>query len=536
MILKPTDKKRLMNPVDSVDFRWTLGGQETPMRRPLRPQRPPCPPLHIVFIFLIALSLSACSSFAPAPRQDLKGNVPRYYAVYPSESGAESGAESESKSATGPKSGSGKGRLDQWWEAFNDGELNALVQTALSENFRLKEAFARFRQAAAMSVRTGSALYPDLFFEGNASRKQQRIKNDTYTSTGTSGSYALSMISSYELDLWGRVRSEVNQALLDQQATREDMRTAAMTLSASVTEKWVSILSQRMQKKLIRQQMETALTFLELIELRFQKGMVSALDVYQQRQIVQQLRGRIPLIERSEQLITNELALLSGLASGRMILIHREILPALSNLPSMGIPADLLGSRPDVRAAWLRVQSGDWQVSAAKAARLPAIRLRANAGYGPSRGSLLFDNWLMNLAANLTAPLFDAGSRRAEVARTHALVDERVTAYRRTVYTAIKEVEDALTSETRRREHLKELAGELNTARKALNEARERYRKGLSDYLPVLTQLITVQGLEQNMIQRRTELLLDRVSLYRALGGRWMNNIFSDGIFSDGFN
>jgi outer membrane protein TolC len=135
------------------------------------------------------------------------------------------------------------------------------------------------------------------------------------------------------------------------------------------------------------------------------------------------------------------------------------------------------------------------------------------------------DNWIIGLAANLTAPILDGNRRKAEVDRQLALADENLASYRSTVLTAIKEVEDALISETKQREHIEALEREIEAAKNALNEARERYRKGLNEYLPVLTQLLTVQNLEIDLIQKKTQLLLNRISLHRALGGTWMKDV-----------
>ena len=139
---------------------------------------------------------------------------------------------------------------------------------------------------------------------------------------------------------------------------------------------------------------------------------------------------------------------------------------------------------------------------------------------------------MMGLAGNLTAPLFDGNQRAAEVDRTRALADEKLSAYRRTVLNAIKEVEDALISEEKQRQHIDALFRQISAARNALNEARERYRKGMNDYLPVLTQLLAVQGLERDIIQQKTQLLSYRVSLYRALGGAWANHMNEEGLLN----
>jgi len=185
----------------------------------------------------------------------------------------------------------------------------------------------------------------------------------------------------------------------------------------------------------------------------------------------------------------------------------------------------MLAARPDVRAAGLRLEAADWQVAAARANRLPAIRLTGSASMGADSLDLIFDNWLLSLAGNLTAPLFDAGRRAAETGRMKARADEKLWTYRQTVYTAIKEVEDALVSEEKQKQHILALEAETSVARHAFDEAVARYRKGLSDYLPVLTQLLSLQNLERDMIQRNAELLLYRINLYRALGGTWTDSL-----------
>jgi len=414
--------------------------------------------------------------------------------------------------------------LSRWWEVFNDPDLNALITQALSDNLTIKEAWSRLNQARALAVQAGAALYPDLTGTGGASFTRERTRNGSRR-TDSNQDYFLGIISSYELDLWGRIRSGRESALLEVTAAREDLNTVAMTLAAEVANRWINIISQMMQKRLLEGQLQVNLTYLELIELRFRKAMVSALDVYQQKQIVDDVRAEIPLVEAQEQLLRHELALLLGKPPKTVLNISREDLPEPVGIPATGLPADLLSARPDLRAAGMRLWAAEWQVAAARADRLPAISLTGQARYGDGDLDVLFDNWLLNLAGNLTAPIFDGRQRAAEVDRSLAVVDENLAAYRQTVLTAIKEVEDALVSEAKQREHIKGLEKVLDTARKALKQAGNRYRNGLTDYLPVLTQLLKVQGLERDLIQQQTNLVGARISLYRALGGTWMGSL-----------
>jgi len=457
---------------------------------------------------LMVFYASSCTTFKAQVRNNPEEELPKTFSLY----------------ATKNKS------PDPWWKTFNDRQLTSLIEKALSGNFSVQEAWARLDQARALAVQAGSGMYPDLTGTAGTALVRQRTENGS-TDIQTTRSYSLGLASAYELDLWGRIRSGRESARLEVLATREDVNTAAMTVASEVANRWVNIISQKIQKALLEKQLEINETYLELVELRFQNAMVSALDVYQQRQAVEQVKGQIPLVEAQEQLFMHELTLLLGKHPQTPVEITRDTLPFPVDLPATGLPADLLSSRPDVRSAGMRLYAADWQVAAARANRLPRISLTASAGYSSGEWSRLFDNWLLSLAANLTAPIFDGNQLAAEVDRQKAIADEQLSVYHRAVVTAVKEVEDALTGEAKQREHIKCLEVQLAAAREALKQARDRYLKGLNDYLPVLTQLLTVQSLERDMVQRHAELLIYRVNLHRALGGAWTDTLSPDAGF-----
>jgi multidrug efflux system outer membrane protein len=453
-------------------------------------------------ILVLAISmLISCSPFKPAVRSDAAGEIPDAYSLY-----------DDAPDHALP-----------WWESMGSVELNRLIDAALSDNFTLKEAWFRLQQARLLAVQAGADLYPDLSASGAVELTRRRSENTFGGSIGSIGeeSYGAGLVSNYELDLWGRIRSQRESALLTVDATGADLQTAAITLAAEVADRWIRIVAQRLQKQLLEKQLANNLIFLDLIELRFRKAMVSALDVYQQKQVVENVRAQIPLVEAQIQLLSHELAVLLGRPPRTDLGLQQMDMPVIGRLPAVGLPADLLANRPDVRAAGMRLMAAEWQVAAARANRLPAIQFTAGAQYGRSDLDLLFDTWLLSLAANLTAPIFDAGRRAAEVDRTRAVVDENLWAYRQAVLTAIKEVEDALENETRQLAHIEGLIAVKDAAQRGLQEAIGRYRSGLSDYLPVLTQLLAVQDLERDLISQKTLLILYRVGLYRALGGDW---------------
>jgi len=456
----------------------------------------------IILLISSILGLASCRLFNPEPIPFVQESLPDKFSEFTTNAAPEK----------------------KWWKTFNDSELNALVAEALSNNLNLKELWARLKQARAVAVRAGADRYPDLTGTVGATHSMKRTKSGLVL-TSKSEDYSLGVSSNYEIDLWGRVRAEQEAAILSTEASEQDLNAVAITLAAEVTNRWLQIIAQRMQKHLLNEQLKTNRIFLELIELRFRHAMVSALDVYQQQQVIDHVRAQIPLVEARESRLMNELSVLLGKAPRSPLVISRPDLPKLAPMPSTGIPADLLENRPDIKAAQLRLQSAGWNVSAARADRLPSLTLSARAIFENKYLELLLDNWLLSLAANLTAPVFDGNRRAAEVDRTIAMKDENLAAYRQTILTAIREVEDALVTEAKQKEHILELKQVIQTARKALDQATLRYRNGLNDYLPVLTQLLSVQDLERNFITQHATLLTNRISLYRSLGGTWTEDL-----------
>lgn len=508
----------------------------------------------------IPLLCSACAIFAPPERMTAELPLADSFAMY-------------ERTTPSP---------DRWWEQFNSEELNGLIEEALVGNFTLQQAYARLVQAAGIAKQAGALRLPDLNYTGDAS--VSRLHTDTgestsvadrlqqvnstiqqanellsllqgaaeepgdgstpgsgggaatggggapseepYERTFTTRSYRFGLASSYELDLWGRVRARHKAALLDFEASREDVYTAMLTLAFEVTLRWLDILSSKQGIALVQEQLEANRTALELMELRYRNGLATALDIYQQRQIVAQTETVLPLLEARLQTLQHELAILLGKPPRTALGLEDEVLPRVGGTPESGLPADLLAQRPDVRATGLRLRAADWQVSAARADRLPTIRLTASASYGSEEWDLVFDNWMATLAGSLTGPIFDAGRRRAEVDRTRAVADERLAAYRQVVITAVQEVEDALVNEIKQEEFIEALTMQLEAARASYREALARYRKGLNDYLPVLSALINAQSLERSLVQARHDQLIFRVQLHRALGGTWMRESY----------
>ncbi len=457
-------------------------------------------------ILIVALLLLAgCSPFAPQARTEPPVDLPDQYLFY----------------------GKGERGPGKWWQAFASDELNTLVETALKDNFDIRTAWAKLSQAEAIAVQAGAYRYPELDATGKATQSstQSQPNRDVDGSITETQSWKLGLAASYELDLWGRVRSTHEAKILNASAAREDLETAAVSVAAEVVDTWVDLISVRTRQGIVQQQVELNSTLLDLQMLRFSNGQASALDVSQQRQALAAARADLPLLKLEQSTLTSKLNVLLGRATAGEAKCEQLEMPKLGQVPSVGLPADLLSSRPDVRAAGLRLQSADWSVAAARANRLPNISISAEAAFSSGALDVFFGNWVTMLAANLTAPIFDGGRRAAVVDENRAIAEERLAAYAQTVAEAIKEVEDSLVSETREREYIERLQEQLTAARLSMRDASLQYLNGQSDYLPYLSARDTVQRLERQVVAERAKLVKYRVGLYRSLGGDWTRKL-----------
>ena len=419
------------------------------------------------------------------------------------------------------------GLPERWWRDFKDRALNRLVELSLRDSLQIRAAWARVKQARAVVIQANSGKFPQLDATASAGRQRQRFSVGGSTTTQTSNLFSASIAAGYEVDLWRRLANGGNAAALDALAIRDDFEAIAISLAAEVTETWFDILAQRAQRKLIEEQLETNKTYFDLVQLRFQKGLASALDVHQQRQQLVTTRSQLALIDSSIRLLDYRLAILIGVTPGKFDLTERSarVLPDMPQVPGTGLPAHLLERRPDVRAARRRVEAADYRVAVAVANRLPSLRLSGSTSLQSSSVTDFIASPLWSLLASITGPLFDGGRRKAEVVRQKAVVEERLMNYGQVLLQAMSEVESALDQEKHQLIYIAELEESVAIAGDQLREAQARYRQGLIDYLPVLTALQGKQRSELNLLLARRQLLSYRIQLCRALGGTWTQKL-----------
>ncbi|MEM9159842.1 MAG: efflux transporter outer membrane subunit [Verrucomicrobiota bacterium] len=421
-------------------------------------------------------------------------------------------------------------RIDHWWMAFSSHELNQLVEEALSANLDVKKAWSRLDQAQALSRGSRSQLFPSASLSANALDTKTRQEIDeapTQTTDAERASFGGNL--SYEVDIWRRISSQNRSSLASQAASFEDLQATAFIVSGSVLDAWLSIREHSELLRLVREQLEANRTQLELLELRLQVGEASALDVLQQRQQLAATEAEIPSLASVLETSLHRLEVLLGRPPRNDTRATNALaLPDLPPLPALGTPSDLLENRPDLRSARHRLAAADADTAAAVADQLPRLNLNLSYDFQADEFIGPFDRQVRTLLGDLTGPLFDGGRRKAAIARSKAIAEERLNEYAQIFLNALLEVENALVQERRQGELITALQEQAKFARQNLEEAEARYRNGLNDYLPVLAALESAQRLDRRIISERRKQLSFRADLYRALGGRWNQKLLQN--------
>lgn len=424
----------------------------------------------------------------------------------------------------------GTAQVDRWWTAFGDEELDDLVLQALQHNQSLRQSWARMAQAAAQAGVATAPLLPQVNLRTTQARRTMVHYNRDGTLAVAGTNYDTNIVVglglSWEIDIWRRIHNTAQAAVLTAEASRADVDATALALSGQVSDTWFTIRAQSELLSVLQQQVRVSEALLESVEYRYANGLGTALQVLQQRQQLEAVRARVPIVEARFNTAWNALATLLGRTPQDFPPTEvAASLPRLPVFPNLGTPADLLLRRPDLRSRQRLLASADHSTAAAIAAMLPAIRftLDADLHYGQWGGPILANS--ASIGGSLFQPVFDADRRGLEVVHQEAIVEERLAAFADTFLTATREVADAVEQEFWQQDLLREIRLQTKIARSQLTEAHLQYTEGVAEYLDVISAIQTLQALQREDVEARRQLLVYRASLYLALGGRWMDTL-----------
>lgn len=408
----------------------------------------------------------------------------------------------------------------RWWKIFGDSQLNQFAADTSNQNLSLKAAAARLNEARALSRSSRTAVLPSLDFSPSASRST--FRNQASGTTIKSDTLSLPLDLSYEVDLWGKVRRQVEGANAREAAAQASLAATSLSLTADTAQTYWALRGLDADRALLQESIALRKETLSLIEARFKAGTVSALDVSRAQTEVATAEAELIGVDRQRSELVNALAVLTGKNAGGLEVAAQSTLPSVPKIPA-GMPADLLLRRPDLFAAERNVAAANADIGVAQAAFYPALRLRAGGGIeGGSLSQLIqSNNVVWSLGSSLTYPILGQQNIRAQrdatVARHQAVTEE----YKQSVLVALREAEDGLKGldYLKRQEEAQNEA--VKAAQNTLNISRERFSAGLISFLEVVDTERTLLATKRQAASLRTQRLAVTVNLIKALGGSW---------------
>ena len=413
----------------------------------------------------------------------------------------------------------------RWFDLFHDDTLKQLVDTALQQNFDVRIAAERVIEARAQVGITRADLFPTLDATGQFTASQssgigafpfplgQPFKT-SYTQAGLN--------FNWELDLWGRVRRLTEAARAQYLATEEGRHGVVLSLLSDVMTGYFALREQDLELEIAQNTREAAEHNLRLIQLRHERGAANLLEVHQAEQFLYTATAQIAAAERAIGQNEDALSLLLGKAPAAIERgVNLEQLAGPPELPP-GLPSALLERRPDIRQAEDNLIASNAEIGAARALFFPDVSLTGFAG-GQSQPLLaLFSGpaRMLSIGPSATAPIFHAGLR-AGLQLTEAQKTEMLVSYQKSIYTALREVSDALVAHDKTHQQRQEEEKLVTALSESVRLSELRYRGGLDSYLQVLDAERNLFGGQLQLAQLRLQELDSVVDLYRALGGGW---------------
>lgn len=445
---------------------------------------------------------------------------------------ASAGQPTEDRYVNAPQ-GATAARVDDWWTRFRDPRLDAIVDAGLTQSCDLATADTRISEADALVQQNLAPLLPTLSWDTSATMAPTdslgfqfggAVGGQVDPMTGMpievpnlywTGSSVL--VARIGIDLSGREVVNHRAAKRDVEAAQFDRENSSLRLVASLVNAYYDVVAAEAQLRIVEEQLETSRALLEVMELRFEAGQVTGVDLLQQRQQVASTEVLLPQARQQVKTFEQRMSVLMGERPREDFAVAAD-LPALPPTPDLGRPSELGQRRPDLAAASQRATSAELRVRNAKRQYAPNLSVQAQGGVQAIRITDFNSQWFWNAGATLSVPLYQAGQRQASIRQRQAQARRADVDVDAKTVTAIQEVESALVTERERSEALDIYRRQAQAAEAAFEATKQRYLDGDGDYLSVLNALNTSRQAQLSVVTAQRDLISARVSLHQALG------------------
>lgn len=412
----------------------------------------------------------------------------------------------------------------QWWHSFDDSRLDTLIAIGMANNYDVSMAMRRIDIAKATVRQAESAWYPQLGLEAgwNKSRQSGRIAGRERSATGTSY-FRGEVTMSWEIDVFGKVRAQVNHDKKQMQLSSAEFDGAMLTVQASIATAYFTLLMHRAQLALANEHVASQKQLLSITEKRYKTKLVSKLDVAQASTLYYGTESSIPALESSIEADYNAIAVLLGLERQNLPsgIYEDAELPTARRYVLSDIPADMIRRRPDVVAAEKSIDVAAAALGIAKSEYLPSLSLQASAGTAAHNIGDVFDRqaFTYTVAPTLSWTIFDGFGRRAATASARENMKYEVDNYNMTVIEAVQEVNNALSAYNATLRYIDLVQKAVDSSHESVVLSLDRYKQGLTDFYNVVEAHLSYLTYQNNLVSARGQVLANLIDLYKSLGG-----------------
>lgn len=419
--------------------------------------------------------------------------------------------------------------IQQWWKGFNDPVLDGIVDAALRQNLDIAQAVARLRQAREAYVQSRAALFPSASGSAGYSRNFN-IQGQTFGSITNAGilnqSFSLGADASYQLDIFGGNRRSAQAAKRSYEASGFSLVQVQASIASEVARNYILARAAQASVAIAEGSLSIQQENLEIAGYRAQAGLVSSFDAEQARAQRAQTAAQVPTLRQSYEQAANRLGVLTGQAPGTL---HAELdatapIPKGPDAVPVGLPADIIRLRPDVRSAERTLAAATAQIGVAQAQLYPQLSLGGSISSNANTLSTLTDIITGRVFANVAQTIFDAGRGKSTIRSARAGAEQAFAAYKSTVLTALEDVENALTALRTAQDRQRELEIALDASNNAAILARSQYRAGLTDITTLNNAEAALLSAQSGLSGAKSDQAQALVQLYLALGGGWDSN------------
>lgn len=412
--------------------------------------------------------------------------------------------------------------LEQWWQQFDDPELDWLIQTAFADDLSIEQAQARLRQVRANRTQAVSAMYPEV---GVSVRATPTYYGAPESERPDTTQYDAEFDAAWEIDIFGGTRRSIEAAQAEVQASEAELANIRVSVAAEVAQNYVDLRNFQQRLLIAKRNLSSQAETLQIAVWRHQAGLARQTDVAQARASLEQTRASLPDLQIELARASNRLSVLTGQAPGAVNqrLSSFKPLPALPSKIATGVPVGVLTQRPDLRVAERNLAAETARIGQTMAKRYPSLNLGGSVGWtaftlsgiGPA------DSLIGVLVGTLSATLFDGGRLRSQVDAQTAVQEQALAQYEQAVLQALEEVENALIAHALSRARVEAWSFSAEASASAAQQSRQLYQSGLVDFEQVLITERSQLNAQENLAQSQATELITLIQLYKALGGGW---------------